>query len=181
MAKTVIGVFRSEADADNAVSDLRFQGFSNEEIGIVAKRGIVTRVGGEGGRGGTEGRGGFGGQRATMSVAGEDVSQGVAAGGVIGGLAGLLAGVGAMAVPGVGPVLAAGPLAGIISGAVTGGIAGGLVDFGIPEERGGFYEEEVRKGNILALVKTDDAKAEKAAQILRRNGASDVESHKVPS
>jgi uncharacterized membrane protein len=73
--------------------------------------------------------------------------------------------------------MAAGPIAGMLSGAATGGIAGGLIDWGIPEERGRHYEERVRQGKILAAVRTDDRKVQEAAEILRRNGARDVETH----
>jgi outer membrane lipoprotein SlyB len=108
---------------------------------------------------------------------GSDISGGVATGGAIGGAAGLLAGVGALAIPGIGPLVAAGPIAAALSGAVTGGIAGGLIDWGIPEESGRRYEDRVKEGKIVAAVRSNDDKVEDAADILRRNGAYDVETH----
>ncbi|HHY47360.1 MAG TPA: hypothetical protein GX506_08710, partial [Firmicutes bacterium] len=94
-----------------------------------------------------------------------------------GGAAGLLAGLGALAIPGIGPIVAAGPLAATLSGAVTGGLVGGLVDLGIPDERGRYYEERVKQGGVLTAVKTDARKADEAARILRESGATDVEMH----
>lgn len=165
MAKTVIGVFKSRQQADRAVDDLRQKGFTNNEISIVAKE--ATARGGQGGGAGRGGGGEFN----------DNISDGTLTGGAIGGVAGLLAGAGALAIPGVGPILAAGPIAAGLTGAVTGGIAGGLLDLGIPEARGRHYEEEVKRGGILAVVKTDDKKVSEAAMILRQNGASDVETH----
>lgn len=158
MSKTVIGVFSGEDVARRAVEELRNSGFGTNEISIIAR----------------EGRQQGGG--ATMGV-NNDISGGVTTGGVLGGLAGLAAGAGALAIPGLGPLIAAGPIAGLLSGAATGGIAGGLIDWGIPEQRGRYYEGKVREGKILATVRTEDDKVDKAAQILRKNGASDVETH----
>jgi len=110
---------------------------------------------------------------------GGSLSSGVTTGGILGGLAGLAAGAGALAIPGIGPLVAAGPLAGVISGAATGGVAGGLIDWGIPSDRSDFYEGKVREGRILATVRTEDHKVDRAASILRNNGATDVETTKL--
>ncbi|MDI3522477.1 MAG: hypothetical protein PWP43_659 [Bacillota bacterium] len=158
VSKTVIGIFGSEDAARRAVEELRNSGFGTNEISIVAREGA--------GRGGD----------ATMGM-GNDISGGVTTGGVLGGLAGLAAGAGALAIPGIGPLIAAGPIAGLISGAATGGIAGGLLDWGIPEERGRYYEGKVREGKILATIRAEDNKVDKAAQVLRNQGATDVETH----
>lgn len=158
MSKTVIGVFSNENAARRAVEELRNSGFGTNEISIVAR----------------EGR--RGDDNATMGV-GNDISGGVTTGGVLGGLAGLAAGAGALAIPGIGPLVAAGPIAGLLSGAATGGIAGGLIDWGIPEERGRYYEGKVREGKILATVRAEEGKVNQAAQVLRAHGATDVETH----
>lgn len=157
MLKTVIGLFDSRDQAERAVSTLRGRGF-HEEISILAadkgKAGGAARSPGEG-----------------------SLATGASTGGVLGGLAGLAMGVGALAIPGIGPIVAAGPIAGLLSGAATGGIAGGLIDWGIPAERGKFYEGKVKEGKILASVRTNEVKVNDAAQILRQNGAHDVETH----
>ncbi|MGI6662119.1 MAG: hypothetical protein ACOX4B_01355 [Bacillota bacterium] len=161
MARTVLGVFDSVEAAERAADELQRRGFDRNEISIVAKESSA--------RSGREGRG-----ETTMR---SDISGGVATGSAIGGAAGLLAGVGALAIPGIGPLVAAGPIAAALSGAVTGGIAGGLIDWGIPEESGRRYEQRVKEGKIVTAVRSDDDKVEDAADILRQNGAYDVETH----
>jgi len=161
MSKTVLGVFENTSQAERAVDDLQRQGFNRKEISIVAKESKVGR--GDRSRGDME--------------AGQDISGGITTGGAIGGVAGLLAGVGALAIPGLGPIVAAGPIAAALSGAVTGGIAGGLIDWGIPEDVGQRFEQRVREGKILAVVRTDDNKINEAADIFRRHGAGEVETH----
>jgi uncharacterized membrane protein len=165
MDSTIIGVFKSESQAERAVGELRERGIRSEDVSIIVRDDRRDR----------RTRGGDG--DSSLRMGRQDVGEGVATGGAIGGAAGLLAGAGALAIPGVGPILAAGPLAAALSGAVTGGIAGGLVDYGIPEQRGRHYEEQVRQGNILAVVRCRRDKVDEASQILRRNGASDVETH----
>src|SRR5690625_4721572 len=131
---TTVGVFSSEQEAERAVEALHDEGFTEEEISLVA------RDGGDGGQG-------QGGQMATEGM--DDVSDGAAWGGGIGAVGGLLASAGALAIPGIGPILAIGPLASTLTGAVAGGIGGGLLDMGIPEERGRQFEEEVKQGRVL--------------------------------
>lgn len=167
MAKNVIGVFDNKQDVEEAVSQMRNSGFDTNEISIVAK-GNGQNDRNRGGNGGAEDDGGLG-----MG----NIADGTTTGGVLGGLAGLAMGAGALAIPGLGPIIAAGPIAGLLSGAATGGVAGGLLDWGIPEERGRYYEGEVKKGKILAVVSSHDQKVDDAAAIMRENGAKDVETH----
>lgn len=174
MSKTVVGVFKSKGQAEKAVEELRDFGVDHQEISIVTRD--ERRESAEGGRERLEARG-EDYEVADMDVEGRDVGEGVAWGGGLGGLAGILAGAGALAVPGIGPILAAGPLAAVLTGAVTGGIAGGLVDYGVPEERGRDLERKIKEGGILAVVRASDDTADRVVEILRRNGAADVESH----
>lgn len=172
MTKTVIGVFKSRGQAEKAIDELHEQGVGRDEVSVVSKDDRKDRG---------SSRGGDSGRRddsdMDMNVAGQDVSEGVGWGSGIGAAAGLIAGAGALAIPGIGPILAAGPLAAALTGAVTGGIAGGLVDYGIPEERGKEYEKRVKEGDILAVVKCSEDKSGRVEDILRNNGAMDVESH----
>lgn len=162
MQKTVVGIFRSENEAERAVSALRENGFKDQEISIVAKD-----------RGNNRNRSTEG--NTTMREDG--ISDGMASGAAWGGLAGLALGAGALAIPGLGPIVAAGPIAAALTGAATGGLAGGLIDWGIPEESGRQLQEEVKQGKILALLRCGDDKVNKAANILRENGARNVETH----
>lgn len=151
----IIGVFSDRAGAEKAVNNLRQQGFGSEEISIVSK----------------------GQQTSSSGNYEDDITDGALTGGTIGGIGGLLLGAGALAIPGIGPIVAAGPIAAALSGAVAGGIAGGLIDWGIPAQTSRKYEHQVSQGSILAIIKTNSGKVQQAAQILRTNGATDVESH----
>lgn len=152
--KVVIGIFNSKREAEQAVGQLRNQGFSDQEINIVSKQ-----------------------DQKQTEYAEDDITDGALTGGTIGGIGGLLLGAGALAIPGIGPIVAVGPIAAALSGAVMGGIAGGLIDWGIPEEVSRRYENSVRQGGILAVIRTTDSSVNQAASILRQNGAKDVESH----
>lgn len=152
--KTVISTFPSKEAAEKAVNTLRQQGYDNE-ISIIAKDD----------------------NRQNNNNNQQNLTDGTTTGGVLGGLAGLAVGAGALAIPGVGPIIAAGPIAGLLSGAAAGGVAGGLIDFGIPKARSEYYEEKVKQGHVLVSVKSDENKTNNAADILRREGAQDVEMH----
>ncbi|HAK72862.1 MAG TPA: hypothetical protein DCP36_03425 [Sporomusaceae bacterium] len=153
--KAVIGVFADRDSAEKAVRQLRSQGFNTEEINIISK----------------------GQNKSGSKTYEDDITDGALTGGTLGGIGGLLVGAGALAIPGIGPIIAAGPIAAALSGAVAGSIAGGLIDWGIPAETSQKYEQSVAQGNILAVIRSDASKVQQAAQILRQNGASDVESH----
>lgn len=179
MQKTVVGVFKSESEAERAVGSLRENGFRDQEISIVAKDDGKRRQGSEGGNGAQSNQGGRGsrGGGQTQGMQEDGISDGLASGAAWGGLAGLALGAGALAIPGLGPIVAAGPIAAALTGAATGGLAGGLIDWGIPEESGRQLQEEVRRGNILALLQCSEDKVDRAANILREHGAKNVESH----
>jgi uncharacterized membrane protein len=159
MSQTVVGLFRSKEQAEEAIRELKNRDFENQEISLIAKDD-------EGGKSGGTG------------FENQNLSDGTATGGAVGGIAGLLAGAGALLIPGIGPIIAAGPLAGALTGIVTGGIAGGLIDYGIPEEEGERLEQEVHKGSILVAVEADDEElAEECASVFRENGSDEVKIH----
>ena len=157
MSKVVVGIFNDRSQAEEALQELKSYGYE-KEISLVARDESDQEAG-------------------EKSMGGQDLSEGTFAGGAVGGIAGLLAGVGALLIPGIGPIVAAGPIAATLTGMVTGGIAGGLIDLGLPEERGEFFEEQVRRGGILVSMKSDDDKVKESASVLRRHGAHDVELH----
>jgi len=171
---TVVGVFSSHEQAEKAVRALADEGFTKDDISVVAKDPKGEGRSGRNRGAGDENGFGFeaGGDMTTMDV--DSVADGTTWGGALGGLAGLLAGVGALAIPGIGPIVAAGPLAAALSGAVAGGVAGGLIDLGIPEQEGRRYEGELKQGNALAVVEAEGEKAKRAESILRQNGANEV-------
>jgi len=155
--QTVIGVFDSREQAETAVNEMRQQGFTTNEISVLAKQ---TKAQASQQEGGTD-----------------SIADGVATGSTIGGVGGLMAAAGALAIPGIGPIVALGPIAAALSGAVAGGVAGGLVDYGIPDESGKKYESRIQEGKVLAVIHSEAAKVTQAAQILQQRGAKDVETH----
>ena len=164
MAKAVVGVFSREERAKEAIDELKRQGFDEREISLIAK----------------EKRGNLGNEKENaegLTMEDQNIGDGALTGGAIGGIAGILAGTGALLIPGVGPILAAGPLAAFLTGIVGGGLVGGLVDYGIPEERGEYFEERVKKGNILVTLKAEGDEVSEATSILERFGVEDVEAH----
>ncbi|MBH0174035.1 general stress protein [Fictibacillus sp. 23RED33] len=140
----VVGVFRSEDDAIDAIKELREEGYSDNEISVIAKdKKEVKHI-----------------HEETGSKAPEGAATGMATGGILGGLGGLLLGAGALAIPGIGPIVAAGPIAAALGGAAVGagagGIVGALVGLGIPENEAKEYEQSVEAGDILVLVDTNE-------------------------
>lgn len=167
MQKTVVGIFANRSKAEEGVRALESQGFNDREVSLVAK-------------GDEQGKGGQGGQQMAghgQGRQGENVSDGASWGGGIGATAGLLAGIGALAIPGFGPIIAAGPIAAALTGAATGGLAGGLLDYGIPDAAGKKIESDVKRGEAVALVRSEAEKVEKATEILRKHGAKEIEIH----
>jgi len=164
---TVVGVFEDRQRAEKAIGELRNRGFERE-ISILARD--ERKTGDQRGEDQT-------GMMGNVRAGGQNLGEGTMTGGALGGLAGLAAGAGLVAIPGIGPILAAGPIAATLGGAVTGGLAGGLVDYGIPSGRGREYEEDVRSGRVLALVRADEDRAREAERILRDQGADRVEKH----
>lgn len=174
MARTVIALFDDFASANASVRDLVDNGFSRDDISIMASD-STGEYGQHLNRSGTEGESG--------AATGAGVGAGIGA--VLGGLGGLLVGLGALAIPGIGPVIAAGPLAaaltglagagaGAVAGGVTGGLIGALTDMGVPEETAGYYAEGVRRGGTLVTVRTDDNMAETARDLMNRHNPIDI-------
>jgi hypothetical protein len=105
----------------------------------------------------------------------EDVGEKAA----IGGMAGAILGIAALAIPGIGPVLAAGPIAmaltGAAAGAATGGLIGVFTKDGIPEDRAKHYSKAITSGNVMVSVHATADHAARAAGILDRCGAIDID------
>lgn len=148
MDKKIVGVFKTEESAIAAIKRLKMDGYSGDEISVLAKqKDRLERI--------------------------EDVTDahvekehtagavsGAVTGGVLGGIGALLVEFGVLAIPGVGPFLAAGPIAAALTGAaaggVVGGVAGALIDMGFSETDAKEYENYLNEGNILVLVDDRD-------------------------
>ncbi|NHN33932.1 general stress protein [Paenibacillus agricola] len=157
--KKIIGVFRSEQEAVKAIESLKIQGYTSDEISIIARnKDDVSAVADQ-----------------TGTKAPEGLATGAATGGLLGGAAGLLAGLGLLAIPGIGPILAAGPIAAALTGAAVGagagGLVGGLIGLGIPEDEARQYNNYVDEGNILVLVDSNATLDNHAYNTFRENNS----------
>src|ERR1700745_53985 len=121
MAKTVVCIAKSEAQATRIVNDLRAAGFLNNDISVLFPDKTGTRD--------------FAHEHKTKAP--EGAATGAGTGGVLGGALGWLTGIGTLAIPGLGAFIAAGPimaaLGGAAAGAALGGVTGALIGMGMPE------------------------------------------------
>ncbi|NCT37745.1 hypothetical protein GTW56_16315 [Bacillus sp. EB93] len=93
MDKRFIAIYENENEAISAVENLKEQGYTSDQISVLAKN--IDKLPNE---------------AEEVSPAKTDgLVAGAAAGGAVG-LTGLLIGMSALAVPGIGPILAAGPI-----------------------------------------------------------------------
>jgi hypothetical protein len=164
--KTVVGLFDHLEEAEGAVRELTANGFSQDEISLVAnnrrdQRSMAVEADG---------------------AAADSAAVGATGGAVLGGVGGLIVGLGALAIPGFGPLIAAGPLVAALTGAAVGaglgGMVGALSEMGVPEEEAHVYAEGVRRGGSLVIVNASRDGDWTAVDILRRHGAADIERRK---
>jgi hypothetical protein len=163
MAKSVFGIASTEDQAIRIANDLRAAGFSENDISVLFPDKQGTRD--------------FAHEQHTKAP--EGAVSGVVTGGIIGGTLGWLVGIGSLAIPGLGPFIAAGPilaaLGGVAAGGTAGGIVGALIGMGIPEYEAKRYEGQIREGNILISVHTENSKElSRAKDIFRNVGAKDI-------
>ena len=172
MTRTVVGLFDTVEQANEAVRELMEGGLAPEHISLLTRdaRGEIIRdpVGPD----------------VTEDATMEGAARGATAGTVLGGALGLLVGLGALAIPGGGPVIAAGTLAATLGttalgagvGAGLGGLAGGLTNLGIHPSDIAYYTEGIRQGGVLvAATAENEARAQEAHHILHRHGGENVE------
>jgi uncharacterized protein (TIGR02271 family) len=152
---TVVGLFRSQPDAERAIQELKASAFADHQIGVLMQDPEAGRQLAED----------------TGTKAGEGARAGAIGGGLLGGLVGLL---GAIAIPGIGPIVAGGALASTLAGAgigaAAGGLLGALMGMGIPEEEARYYESGLKEGGILITVDAE-GRREEAEAILANAGA----------
>jgi hypothetical protein len=172
MANVVLGMFKNQAAAEQALRRLQAAGYDPKNISVIAHdKAIGRQVAAETG----------------ADVAGGAV-QGATTGAVVGGLAGLLIGVGAITLPGVGGLLIAGPIAaslgltgatattvsGALTGALAGGVVGALVGLGVPKETAQLYETGLQEGGIILAVPTSMNSDVLPTQLLADQGATNI-------
>jgi len=165
---TTIGVFTTHATAEKGLQELRDSGISKGDLSYLYADSEGSVKDGQNG-----------GKVATATTVG------VAAGAVIGGIAGLVIANGI--IPGFGSLIVAGPLAEALGvagatalvGAGTGAVAGGgligaLTHLGVNTDDVHLYEEYVRKGGILVIVRSDKAGI---SALFEKSGATSVKEY----
>ncbi|MEW5791687.1 hypothetical protein RG903_01780 [Thermithiobacillus tepidarius DSM 3134] len=160
MDKTVVALFDSRTEAENAIQALMREGFRPDDVSVVM----------------------YGADGETREY-GPELSDGDKAGmaglgAAFGSLIGILAGVTALAIPGLGPIVAMGPLAAVLTGAGVGAVAGGLIGAltagGVAEDEARHYEEAVRRGGTLVTIRNPGDRIELARSIMQRHGSVDI-------
>ena len=170
--QVVTGVFRSQDDAERAVSQLRNLGIPEKRIGIVRPGSAPQRV--EAGVPVTD-----------TEEPGMGRAMGAAVGGAMGAAGGATAGlaIASLAVPGIGPLIAFGMVgAGLLGivGAAAGSAVGDQVEEelgeGIPHEDVYLYEDALRHGHSVVLAYVDEGdQADRAEDALDSAGAQDLD------
>jgi len=157
--QTVVGVFPTHTQAENAINELHRFGFTDQQIGYVVREA----------NGNTRGN-----IPPNETHTAQNAVGGAVGGGVIGGLVGAAS---SLLIPGFGPAIAGGILAttlgGVAIGAVAGGLIGALTQIGVPEDEAYYYQQEFEAGRFLVTVSAPGRQQE-ALDVLRRNGAYDA-------
>lgn len=165
---TSTGIFNSMEKAENAIIEINKLGVPSKDISYIYmdKNSKLVEGAGPG-----------------KNTVGENISSGATTGMVISAVAGLVVATGIL--PGLGALFVAGPLAaalgltgvvaatvsGALTGAAAGGLIGALVGLGINESDAKLYEEELKKGGILVVARSEQSSL---AEIFERFGAIEV-------
>ncbi|MEZ0260894.1 MAG: hypothetical protein ACAH80_07780 [Alphaproteobacteria bacterium] len=152
----VTATFESRGAAENALIALEQAGIREDQLSMIVteeSRGNKLRV-------------------EEKTRADEGAAAGATFGGVTGAILGSVLAAGTIAVPGLSLVVAgplAAGLAGLGAGAASGGLIGALIGAGIPEHEAKLYHDEIKNGNILLAVDTDDSAEKNRVEELLRN------------
>lgn len=160
---TMIGVFADLRLAQEAVSELKQAGFTDDQIGVIHR----------GPDGDAEGLSNA--HEDAGSKAAEGAVTGMAAGASVGALWAI--GIAAGMLPAVGPVIAGGLLASVLASAVgsaaVAGLVGALVALGVPEHEAKYYEDELRSGRTIVMVNSN-GRHDQITTIFEQYGAYDM-------
>ena len=170
--KTVVGMFETRSEAEDAIRRLQAAGYGRDHIGVAMrdhdKSVAVAELTG------------------AHDLSAEGATTGALSGAGIGALIGLALVGSTLILPGLGPILVGGSLAtgalvaggttaaaltGAGIGAASGGLIGGLIGAGIPEDEAGEYATRLEKGHILVSVQSEDGEVARARAILNEEGA----------
>ena len=170
--QVITGVFKSENNAETAVSQLRSLGIAEKRIGIVRPGNRPERL--EAGVPVTD-----------TEDPGMGRAMGAAVGGAMGAAGGATAGlaVASLIVPGIGPLVAFGMVGAALLGIVGAGVGSAVGDNveeglgeGIPHEDVYLYEDALRHGHSVVIAYVDEGdQADNAAKAMHDAGAEDLD------
>jgi len=164
---SVVAVYATHAQAEEALKDLQKSGFDMKNLSIVGKDYHTDE------------------QVVGYYNAGDRMKRWGASGAFWGGFWGLLFGSAFFAIPGIGPVLVAGPLVGWIVGALEGAVVvgglsavgAGLYSIGIPKDSIVQYETAIKSDKFLLLAHGTTAEVEKAKGVMSTRHPLEVSFH----
>lgn len=155
--QVVVGRFATVGDAHRAIEDLRDAHFSPREIGVLSRDDTGAPE-----------------VKSFRDLEGNHVGTGAAVGGAAGAGGGALwaLGIASGILPAIGPVLVGGTLLAIgvsaAAGAATGALVGALVGMGLTDEDAAYYEDELRYGRTILVVRPG-ARSHLVQSIFRAN------------
>src|SRR5277367_641942 len=157
-ADSVVAVFHTHPEAEQAVKDLQLAGIDMHSVSIVGKDYHTDE------------------QVVGYYNVGDRMKRWGKTGAFWGGFWGLLFGSAFFAIPGIGPILVAGPLVAWILGALEGAVlvgglsalGAGLFSIGIPKDSVVQYETALKSDKFLLLAHGTSDEVTKARDILQR-------------
>ncbi|MGQ0633210.1 MAG: hypothetical protein ACT4QC_01260 [Planctomycetaceae bacterium] len=156
------GIFSSLPDADHVVQKLQAAGFGRDQITVICSDETKERYFRE-----------FEHQQPAGTHAAEATAAGASIGAVAGGLTAIAVGAASGAVP----LILAGA-AGLAGGSALGGFVGAMLTRGTEKELSNFYDQAVRKGDVVVAVEDHGPQAAsqlaRAAEIFRRAGTAAI-------
>lgn len=163
MDQSVVAIYKSHADAEEAVRLLQRGGIPMNKVSIVG-RDWQLREDVEG-----------------YYRPGDAAAEGAREGAWIGSLFGLFMGFGYFLFPFIGPLVVLGPLAGMVAGAIggagIGALVSGLVALGIPKDEALKYRARIEAGEFLLVVHGTADEVERARQVLQTTNQSGLQTH----
>ena len=167
---SVVAIFESHNQAEDAVRDLQKSGFDMKKLSIVGKDYHTDE------------------QVVGYYNAGDRMLYWGKLGAFWGGMWGLLFGSAFFLVPGIGPLVVAGPLVTWIVGALEGAVVMGgfsalgaaLASIGIPENSILQYEESLKAGKFLLILHATPQEVERAKDRLDNSQATETTIHAEP-
>jgi hypothetical protein len=161
--QSVVAVYKTHSEAEDAVRLLTGAGVPVKQISIVGKD-----------------------WQSREDVQGyyqpaDAIKDAAGSGAWFGGLFGMLLGFGLFVVPVAGALIVLGPLSGLIAGAIggagLGALVGGLAGLGIPKDQALKYQVRLEAGEFLVIVNGTTEDIENAHKTLSGSGHVDIQVH----